>query len=213
MTDFFDYLNNPVILIGLPTSLLEILGFVTGAICVWLNTRQNVWGWIFAIINAVLYGAVFWQAKLYADVTLQVYFFVTSIYGIYMWLYGSDNHKPIAVSLSPPRLYLVFTIIFILMTFLWGYLLNNYTDASLGYPDSALTVMSLIGQWMLARKYLENWLLWIVADLGYIGLFSYKGLYLTSILYFIFFLLAIIGYFTWKKDYQKSKLINEFKQN
>jgi nicotinamide mononucleotide transporter len=204
MNEFLEYLNTSVSLLGLPTSLLEILGFITGTVCIWLNTRQNVWGWFFSIVNAVLYGGVFWQARLYADASLQVYFFLTSIYGGYMWLYGSSNQQPIPVTLTPPRLYPIFAVIFVLVTILWGYLLYNYTDASLSYPSSALTVLSLIGQFMLARKYLENWLLWIVANVGYVGMFAYKGLYLTSILYFIFFILAIIGYITWQKDYKRN---------
>ncbi len=204
MTEFFQLLNNPVSLAGLPTTLLEILGFLTGAICVWLNTRQNVWGWCFGIINAILYAAVFWQAKLYADVTLQGYFFITSIYGIYMWLYGGNNHHPLNVSLTPAGFYKWFILIFIFTTFLWGYILNNYTDASMSYLDSGLTVASLLGQWMLARKYLENWLLWIVADFCYMGMFAYKGLYLTSILYFVFLILATMGYLSWRKDYRKT---------
>lgn len=195
-----DWLNHTISFAGLVTTPLEILGFVTGAICVYLNTKQNVLGWFFGIINAVLYAAVFWQVRLYADMGLQGYYFVTSIYGWWMWLYGGANHDTLPVTRTPRKLYPVFTAIFIVMTLLWGYLLGQYTNGSMTYADSALTVASLIGQWMMARKYLENWLLWIAADACYVAMYFYKDLHLTAILYFVFLVLAAMGYISWKKD-------------
>lgn len=195
-----DWLNHTISLVGLVTTPLEILGFITGAICVYLNTRQNVLGWFFGIINAILYAAVFWQVRLYADMSLQGYYFVTSIYGWWMWLYGGANHDTLPVTRTPRKLYPVFTVIFIVMTLLWGYLLGQYTNGSMTYADSALTVASLIGQWMMARKYLENWLLWIAADACYVAMYFYKDLHLTAILYFVFLVLAAMGYISWKKD-------------
>ncbi|GAB2800232.1 nicotinamide riboside transporter PnuC [Rhabdobacter roseus] len=195
-----EWLNQSLRLAQFATTPLEILGFLTGVLCVYLNTRQNVWGWFFGIINAVLYGAVFWQVKLYADMGLQGYYFFTSIYGWWMWLYGGKNGRELAVSRTPTALYGLFALIFGLSTLLWGYLLSRYTDASLSYADSALTVASLIGQWMMARKYLENWLVWIVADLCYVGMYLYKDLQLTALLYAVFLVLAAMGYFRWKRD-------------
>lgn len=195
-----DWLNHTISLAGIATTPLEILGFITGAVCVYLNTRQNVLGWFFGIVNAVLYAAVFWQARLYADMSLQGYYFVTSIYGWWMWLYGGANHDTLPVTKTPRKLYPVFFGIFIAMTLMWGFLLERYTDGSMTYADSALTVASLIGQWMMARKYLENWILWIVADVCYVAMYFYKDLHLTAVLYFIFLVLAGMGYFSWKKD-------------
>lgn len=196
-----DWLNQSVPLwFNLFTTPLEVLGFFTGAICVYLNTRQNVLGWGFGIVNALLYGLVFWQVKLYADMGLQGYYFLTSLYGWWMWLYGGQGEGPLAVSRTPKQLYGVFGVLFLGCTLLWGYLLNRFTDASLSYADSALTIASLIAQWMMARKYLENWLLWIVADVCYVGLYLYKGLPLTALLYGVFTLLAIQGYFRWRKS-------------
>jgi nicotinamide mononucleotide transporter len=195
-----DWLNQSISLAGVTTTWLEILGFVTGAIYVYLNTQQNVWGWFLGIINAVLYAVVFWQVGLYADTGLQGYYFVTSFYGWWMWKFGGKNHDGISVTRTPPQQYAVFGLIFITATLSWGFLLGKFTDASLTYLDSALTIASLIGQWMMARKYLENWILWIVADACYTMMYFYKGLHLTAILYAVFLLLAVGGYVQWKRD-------------
>ncbi|PWJ56589.1 nicotinamide mononucleotide transporter [Dyadobacter jejuensis] len=197
-----DWLNQSIVFFGFPTSPLEILGFITGAICVYLNTRQNVLGWFFGIINAVLYAVVFWQVQLYADMGLQGYYFFTSIYGWYMWRFGGKSHDGISVSTTPPGLYGVFLGIFVVVTLLWGYLLGTYTNASLSYVDSALTIASLIAQWMMARKYLENWLIWIVADACYMVMYWHKDLHLTALLYLVFLVLALMGYVSWRKDYR-----------
>jgi len=195
-----DWLNQTIAFLGISTSPLEILGFLTGAICVYLNTKQNVLGWFFGIINAVLYAAVFWQVRLYADMGLQGYYFFTSIYGWWMWMYGGKSHDGVRVSNTPVKLYAVFAIIFIVVTLCWGFLLGRFTDASLTYADSALTIASLIAQWMMARKYLENWIIWIVADACYTAMYFYKDLHLTAILYFVFLILAVMGYVQWKRD-------------
>ncbi|KQS25587.1 nicotinamide mononucleotide transporter PnuC [Dyadobacter sp. Leaf189] len=195
-----DWLNKMVSLGIFVTTPLEILGFVTGAICVYLNTRQNVLGWFFGIINAVLYAAVFWQVRLYADMGLQGYYFLTSIYGWWMWKFGGVDRNELQVTFTPRRLYPIFVIIFIVATISWGFLLEKFTNASFTYVDSALTVASLIGQWMMARKYLENWLVWIAADACYVIMYFYKFLNLTALLYFVFLILAMMGYAKWRRS-------------
>ncbi len=199
-----DWLNQSISLWGIGTTPLEILGFLTGAICVYLNTRQNVLGWFFGIFNAVLYAAVFWQVRLYADMGLQGYYFLTSIYGWWMWKFGGASHDGVRVTHTPVRLYPIFALIFLVATLSWGFLLGKFTDGTLTYADSALTIASLIAQWMMARKYLENWIIWIVADVCYVAMYFYKDLHLTAILYFVFLILAVMGYVQWKRDLKKS---------
>ena len=201
-----DWLNQSWNIAVFITTPLEILGFITGAICVYLNTQQNVWGWFFGIVNAVLYTFVFLDARLYADMSLQGYYFFTSIYGWWMWLYGGKNHQALPVSRTPAKLYGLFIGLFVVATASWGFLLNRYTDASLSYLDSALTAASLLGQWMMARKYLENWLVWIVADVCYVGMYLYKELHLTALLYAIFLGLAVVGYLQWRKSVDSEQL-------
>ncbi|MCE7067549.1 nicotinamide riboside transporter PnuC [Dyadobacter sp. CY326] len=202
-----DWLNQTITLAGIATNWLEILGFITGAIYVYFNTRQNAWGWLFGIINAALYAVVFWQVRLYADTGLQGYYFVTSIYGWWMWKFGGKNHDGISVTRTPARLYTIFELIFIVGTVSWGFLLGKFTNASLTYADSALTIGSLIGQYMLARKYLENWILWIIADACYVVMYFYKNLHLTAILYAVFLALAVIGYVQWRRDMMRNAAV------
>lgn len=195
-----EWLYQGISLGGLMTNPLEILGFITGVICVYLNTRQNVWGWVLGVVNAVCYAALFFYVKLYADMGLQGYYFFTSIYGWWMWMYGGQNHSGVRVTHTPLKLYPIFAFLFVAGTLSWGFGLERWTDASLTYADSALTIASLIAQWMMARKYLENWIIWIVADVCYVVMYFYKDLHLTAILYFVFLILAGMGYWQWKKD-------------
>lgn len=179
---------------------LELAGVATGIVCVWYNTRQNVLGWVWGMVNVVIYAYIFFNAKLYADTGLQVVFFVLSGYGLYQWVFGGENQQPLPVSRLPRR-FLVPALLTFGLTWAglaWG--LSRFTDASLPVVDSATTVVSLIAQWMLARKYLENWLLWLGADVVYVGMYAYKELYWTSLLYFVFLGLAVKGYLAWRRS-------------
>jgi nicotinamide mononucleotide transporter len=177
----------------------EIAGALISLICVWFNTRQNILGWPTAMLGAALYFVVFMQEKLYADMALQVVFFTLSGYGWYQWLYGGKNESPLAVSKMPFRLLPLLIMMCIAATFLSGYLLDNYTDADIAYIDAFTTIVSLIAQWMLAKKFIENWLVWVAVDVIYVGVYWYKELYTTCVLYFIFIILAVMGYLQWKK--------------
>lgn len=179
----------------------EILGILTGLVCVWFNSKQNIWGWPTGILSVAFYAVVFYDVKLYADMGLQVVFFFLSVYGWYEWLYGGKNKHELVITLLPTRLVGWLLLIGILSAALLGYLLDTYTDASLPYMDASTTVTSMIAQWMLARKYLENWLVWIAVDIVYVGMFLYKNLHLslTAGLYAVYLVLATMGYLSWKK--------------
>lgn len=179
---------------------LELAGVATGIVCVYYNARQNVWGWVWSLVSVGIYFVIFLRTKLYADAGLQVFFFVVSGYGIYEWRFGGENRTVLPVSRFPTK--------FILPTLLAGlafwvglsWVLHRYTDAALPYLDSALTTVSLVAQWMLARKYLENWLLWIGADVVYVGMYAFKDLYWTAFLYFVYLGLATMGYLAWRRN-------------
>lgn len=183
----------------LKINYLENIGIISTLICVWLNTRQNIWGWPWAIFSSLVYGIVYFQAKLYSDMELQIVFILISIYGWWKWLYGADQKNNLTVTKTPQKYYIILVSIFVLFAWLSGYLHERFTDASLPYFDSTLTSICLIAQWLMARKYIENWLLWMIANLGYIALYFSKDLFGTSVLYFLLFLLAVKGYLDWKK--------------
>jgi nicotinamide mononucleotide transporter len=181
-------------------SLLELLAAVTGALSVWLSVRQNIWSWPTAIVNVVLYALVFWDAKLYADMGLQVVYAVLSVYGWYEWLYGGQGRTRLRVTRTTPALAARLVVIAAAGSALLGTLLHRTTDAALPYMDSFLSSTSLVAQWMMTKKLLENWLVWIAVDVLYVGMFLFKGLYLTAGLYAVFLGLAIRGYVDWRRS-------------
>jgi nicotinamide mononucleotide transporter len=181
-------------------SPVELIAAVTGAISVWLSVRQNIWSWPTAIVNVVLYAMVFWDAKLYADMGLQVIYAVLSIYGWYQWLYGGAGRTELRVTRTPPRLAAVLALIAAAGSALLGTGLRHATDAALPFMDSFLSSTSLVAQWMMTRKLLENWLVWIAVDVLYVGMFLFKGLYLTAGLYAVFLVLAVRGYLDWRRS-------------
>lgn len=131
---------------------------------------------------------------------LQVFFIVLQAYGWYEWLYGGKNDSILMVSRASRVVYIV-TVIFVAeATALLGYTLHQITDASLPYIDSFLAVLSMAAQWMMAKKYIENWILWTVVNVGSIAMYGYKELYFTMVLYIVYFGLAILGYREWKKS-------------
>jgi nicotinamide mononucleotide transporter len=181
-------------------TLLELLAAVTGAISVWLGVRQHIWSWPTGIVNVLLYTIVFWQAKLYADMGLQVMYAVLAIYGWYQWLYGGEGRTTLRVTRTTPRLTALLTLIAATASALLGALLHRGTDAALPYMDSFLSSTSLVAQWMMTKKLLENWLVWIGVDVLYVGMFLFKGLYLTAGLYAVFLALAVKGFVDWRRS-------------
>jgi nicotinamide mononucleotide transporter len=181
-------------------SPLELFAAVVGALSVWLSVRQNIWSWPTAVVNVVLYALVFYEAKLYADMGLQVIYAVLSLYGWYEWLYGGEGRTELRVTRTGWRLGAVLTAIALLGAAVLGSFLRQATDAALPFMDSFLSSASLVAQWMMTKKKLENWLVWIFVDVLYVGMFVFKGLYLTAGLYAVFLALAVKGYLDWRRS-------------
>lgn len=176
----------------------EIVAALFGVAGVYLSVRQNVWNWPVGIVNVAMYVVVFYRAKLYADMGLQVIYIVLAVYGWYQWLYGGPRRTTLRVTRGVPRQLLIAAAIGVVGAWGIGTLLARHTDASLPYLDASLTSASLVAQWMATRKLLENWLLWIAADSVYIAMFINRQLYPTAVLYGVFTALAILGYREWK---------------
>ena len=165
-----------------------------------LSARQNIWSWPTAIVGVGIYVVVFWHSKLYADMGLQFVYIALSFYGWYEWLYGGENRTELHVSSGWRNSYGVAIAITIAFALILGTILRRSTDAALPYADSTLTSFSLMAQWMMTRKYLENWFVWIAVDVFYIAMFCYKALYLTALLYAIFIVVCTFGYLEWKRS-------------
>jgi nicotinamide mononucleotide transporter len=197
-------MNDPLPLLGFTTSALELISFVLSVITVLLNIRQTHWAWLFSIASSATYGVVFFGARLYGDMGLQVVFVAVSVWGWYQWLYGGARHEALVVTrldgAGVRNAVAGWALGFVLLALF----LKTYTNTDVPYSDGFLTAGSLVGQLMLSRKKVENWIVWIIVDLLYIGLYVYKGLMLTAILYAVFVVLAVLGWRAWARHAAKA---------
>jgi nicotinamide mononucleotide transporter len=180
---------------------IEAIAVVFGILCVWLTIRQNIWCWPTGLVQVVLFIYIFYQVKLYSDLVLHVIYIGLQLYGWYHWLHGGRDHGKLEVSRLPTSGLLLWPLGIAVASLIWGYLMATYTDAALPYGDAFTTVASLAAQWLLARKKLESWLLWISVDIVAIGIYWSRELMLTSGLYLVFLVLAILGFFAWRRSW------------
>jgi len=181
---------------------IELTAALFGVASVYLSARQNVWNWPLGIINVTLYIFVFYEAKLYADMGLQAVYIVLAAYGWWHWLHGGANRGTLRVSRVPRREVILLALAFVAGAAALSTLLARATDASLPLADSALTAASLVAQYMMTRKYVECWLVWIVADTAYVAMFIYKSLWPTAGLYLLFTILAVVGWRQWRASFR-----------
>jgi nicotinamide mononucleotide transporter len=182
------------------SSCLELVAVVVGIVSVFLSVREHIWSWPTAIVNVSLFFVLFYESGLYSDMGLQIVYFMLSVYGWYQWLYGGQGHTTLRVTRTPRRLWGVLVVVAIVVWAALGRITSTLPGAALPYMDAATTTTSLVAQWMMTRKLLENWALWVAVDVVYIGMFLYKGLYLTALNYGVYLLLAAMGLIAWKKS-------------
>ncbi len=183
-------------------SLVEIAAVAFGLACVVLTVKQHIGCWPAGLVQVVLYVFIFLQARLYAEVALHVVYVMLCVYGWVNWARGgkrADASLPVTAMSMTDRIALTFLVI--AGAALTGYLMQRYTDASLPYPDAFVTVASLAAQWLLARKQLESWVIWIAVDVVAISIYLAKSLYLTAGLYAAFLGLAIAGFIAWHNSF------------
>jgi nicotinamide mononucleotide transporter len=192
-------MNETFYLFGLPATPLEAVSFALSVVTVVLNIRQVHWAWLFSILSSALYGVVFYHARLYGDMGLQGVFIAVSAWGWWQWLSGHGGAGPLKVSHSSGRALLAGGLAWLFAFILLAAFLGTYTNTDVPRIDGFLTAGSLLGQWLLSYKKLENWVVWIIVDVLYVGLYMFKSLYLTAVLYAVFIVLAAIGWVQWRK--------------
>lgn len=185
---------------GSPVTWLEIVAFVLAIVMVVCNIRVNPIAWPLAIVSSLMYFALFWNSKLYGDASLQIVFVVVAGWGWWQWLRGTeaDGSALKVRRLSTQGRWLMLG----LLALGWpgiGLFLKHYTDTDVPWWDAFPTAGSLIGQWLLGRKYVENWAAWIVVNVVSVALFAYKGLWLTVVLYLVFIAMSFIGWRAWQR--------------
>jgi nicotinamide mononucleotide transporter len=184
---------------GAPTTWAEVLGFATGLVNVGLLVRQHILNWPLGILNVLLLMVVFWSAGLYADAGLQIVYVVLGLYGWWAWLYGGARRSRLVVRTTTRPEWLGLAVAGVLLTAgLWLFL-DRLTSSTVPLADAVTTALSLLATYGQTRKLVENWWLWIAADLIYIPLYGYKDLWLTAILYVAFLVLCVLGLRAWRR--------------
>ena len=181
-------------------SFIEWIAVAFGLACVALTIYQNIWCWPTGLIQVILYVWIFDQARLYSDVLLQLVYIVLQIYGWYHWVRGGPRDSTLAISRLTPISLSVWLLVSAIGTLCLGFAMHRYTSAALPYWDATITILSLVAQYLLSRKTLENWLFWIAVDVLGIGVYASKHLIATSGLYGVFLVMAICGWLAWKKS-------------
>jgi nicotinamide mononucleotide transporter len=190
------------------TTWLEVVSFVTGALCVWLTVKANVWNFPISLLNVAAFLFVFFNARLFADAGLQVVYFILTIHGWYLWLWGGKDRSRLSISRVGPAEAGIVAAAGLCLTVGLTIYLRTVNDAA-PFLDALTTSLSLCAQYLLNRKYVENWLCWIAADLIYIPLYYHKNLYLTSLLYGVFLCMATMGLLHWLAMYREEEEMAE----
>lgn len=205
------------------TNFLEIFGTIVGLFYLWLEYKASIYLWIAGIIMPAIYIFVYYDAGLYADFGINIYYLIAAVYGWFFWMRGrrkekkngwvdsdattslpasSEVPKELPIVHTPVRYYLPLAVVAIFSFVGIALILIHFTDSNVPWLDSFTTALSIVGMWMLARKYIEQWFAWIVVDIVCCGLYMYKDLYFTSVLYGLYSIIAIFGYLKWKKIMQ-----------
>lgn len=176
----------------------ELAGFMFGILGIWFTIRENVWCFPIGLLNVIISLVLFYQQKLYADTLLQGVYILLLSYGWINWQ-KKNKREILSISFSSTSVLFMLLLLSIIFSVVTGFFFSRYTDASLPYFDASATALSFAAQWMIAKKKIENWLLWMVVNVMYVGIYLYKDLWLYTLLFAIYFLLAVKGWYQWKK--------------
>ena len=200
---FEQYKSNPTIEI-----VLEITAIIFGLLSVWFAKKDNIWVFPTGIINTTIYVYLLWKWELLGDMMINFYYVVMSIYGWYHWTRkkGDEVQFPISRMTTTEKkwsiIIFLLTIVFVVVVYR---IFGKFTPW-ISYVDTLVTGIFFVGMWLMAKRKIENWILWIIGDIISIPMYFYKGYSFTSIQYFIFTIIAIYGYLEWKKTLQQKTI-------
>jgi len=188
-------------LLGGPITWAELVAFVLAIWMVICNMRVHALAWPLALVSSLLYFLLFWSGRLYGEASLQLVFAALSIWGWWQWLRGTaDDGSALRVRLLSPRGRLLALVLTLMAWPALGLFLARQTDSTVPFWDAFPTVASLLGQWLLGRKYQENWGVWIIVNTVSVALFAYKGYWLTVVLYAVFIPMSLAGWRAWQRQ-------------
>lgn len=208
MAEILDFLFAPYAAYSSLDIWLEALGVIFGLASVYFATKENILVYPTGLISTAIYVYVCYTAGLFGDMGINAYYFSMSIYGWYMWTRpaGENDLLPISSHTKKERLLSIALVVGFYV--ILAYVLLNFTSSTVPYIDAFTTSVFFVGMWEMARKKIENWVYWIIADVVSIPLYHYKGLTLTSIQFLVFTAIAIMGYIEWKKKLDAEKFNN-----
>jgi nicotinamide mononucleotide transporter len=180
----------------------ENLAAALGVLNVALLVRRSIWNYLFGALSVGLYGYVFYTSRLYSDAILQIYFFAMQFYGWWNWFHGRNTDGLARIETMTSRERAIFAAATLVVAAAIGWAFSRYTNAAAPFMDATLAATSVTAQYLLSVRKLENWVLWIAADVFYIGLYYWKGLFSTAGLYAIFLALSIAGLREWLREYR-----------
>ncbi|MEI6060161.1 MAG: nicotinamide riboside transporter PnuC [Bacteroidota bacterium] len=191
----------------LDTSWLEVVAVVFGILSVWFARKENIWVYPTGIINVLVYVYLCFYAGLYADMVINAFYFVMSVFGWYNWSRRDASSQHVPISGLNRKQWLFYILLMAIAFGIIYYVLSRFTDSTVPMFDSFTTALFIAGMWLMAIKKIENWLLWIAGDVLVIPLFAYKGLVFTSVQYIVFLVLAVMGYLEWRKRMMEKVII------
>lgn len=180
---------------------LQIVGVALGLLYLYFEYKANIWLWVVGLIMPIVHGALYFRQGLYADFSMEVYYILAGIYGLAMWSRGSKKEKKseLKIGYTPRVAWVAIVGVYALLHAAIYLLLTTFTDSTVPFWDSLTTALSMIAYWLLSRKYIEQWLVWLAVDVITVGLYIYKDIPLTAGLYALYSALAIAGYLRWKR--------------
>ena len=181
-------------------SVIEWVAAAFGLACVGLTTRRSLWCWPTGLVQVTLYAVVFARAKLYSDVALHLIYIGLNLYGWLHWRSGGGAASTLPVTRLSSKGRWICAAVGVVGSLILGSIMAKGTDAALPYPDATIAVLSLIAQYLMARKVVENWPIWIVVDGIGVWVYWSKQLHPTALLYAVFLILSVVGYAAWSRE-------------
>ena len=178
---------------------IEIIGVVIGLTYLYLSYKANKWLWVAGIVMPIVYVWIFFHSQFYAAMGLNIYYFFACIYGWFRWTRGKTDDIELKISHMPKRYIAPLTIVGVVIFAFLAFILIRFTDTPVAYGDSFVAALSVLGMWLLAQKYIEQWCVWLVVNIVSCGLFIWQGLYFTAGLFAVYAVISVFGFLKWKK--------------
>ena len=185
---------------------LQIIGVALGLLYLYFEYKANIWLWVIGLIMPIVHGTLYFRQGLYADFSMELYYILAGIYGLIAWRRGDKKSKSeLKISYTPRVAWVAIVGVYVLLHATIYMLLVTFTDSNVPFWDSLTTSLSVVAYWLLSRKYVEQWLVWLAVDVITVGLYIYKDIPLTAGLYALYSALAIAGYMRWRRVIESEK--------